>query len=132
EDAIEHRHHGRAAFDLVTEAMAALREEELAALRALDPDADGADDASDGDVIDSDARREAFMRKALRAALREHERVVFVCGAWHAPVLQPDAFPPARADDELLRNLPRAKVAATWVPWTNERLTFARGYGAGA
>ena len=54
-----------------------------------------------------------------------------VCGAWHAPVLVPDAFPTKTADADRLRGLPKVKVAATWVPWTTGRLARASGYGAG-
>lgn len=115
EDAVEHRHHGLDAFDAVRDAMAELRTEGTLP-RPHRPD---------------EARREAAMRLALRAAAKEHGRVVFVCGAWHAPAVHPDAHPPARHDHELLRALPKVKVAATWVPWTNRRLAYASGYGAG-
>ena len=54
-----------------------------------------------------------------------------VCGAYHAPVLHPDAFPPASHDNKLLTKLPRTKVAVTWAPWTADRLAVASGYGAG-
>jgi hypothetical protein len=115
EDAVEHRHRGLDAFTAVTEAMAALR--------------------SCGGLGEYDtglnARREAAMRRQLRAAAQAHEHVVFVCGAWHAPALQPDGFPPAAHDDRLLRGLAKVKVAATWVPWTNARLAYHSGYGAG-
>ncbi|HEY3142854.1 MAG TPA: DUF5682 family protein [Acidimicrobiales bacterium] len=115
EDAVEHRHRGLGAFQAVTEAMAELR--------------------GDGGLADRDTetneRREAAMRRALRNTMKTHERVVFVCGAWHAPALQPEAFPPARQDDALLKGLPKVKVAATWVPWTNARLAYRSGYGAG-
>ena len=78
--------------------------------------------------------REAHMRKAIRAALKEgFERIVVVCGAWHAPVLTADALKryPAKQDDELLKGLPKRKTAATWIPWTYDRLCFDSGYGAG-
>jgi hypothetical protein len=72
------------------------------------------------------------MRRVLRAALKEgRERVAVVCGAYHAPVLHPDAFPPATHDSRLLARLPRTKVAVTWTPWTADRLAVASGYGAG-
>src|SRR5690606_2015859 len=71
------------------------------------------------------------MRRALRAAMKEHERVAFVCGAWHAPVLVPETFPTVAADNALLKGLPKVKVAATWVPWSSRRLAFTSGYGAG-
>ncbi|MGO9972556.1 MAG: DUF5682 family protein [Solirubrobacteraceae bacterium] len=71
-------------------------------------------------------------RRAIRHAERAgHERIAVVCGAWHAPALRRDAFPPASRDDFVLRGLPKVKVASTWIPWTNDRLAFASGYGAG-
>jgi hypothetical protein len=120
EDAVEHRrdHTERRAldaFEAVREAMAELRD---------DPRFAG------GDHLDND-RREAAMRVALRQTAKAHETVVFVCGAWHAPALHPDAHPTAKHDADLLRGLPKVKVAATWVPWTNRRLASTSGYGAG-
>ncbi|HEV7721793.1 MAG TPA: DUF5682 family protein [Iamia sp.] len=113
EDAVEHRHRGLDAFAAVTEAMAALREDGVVAERP------------------SDLRREAAMRRAIRAAAKVHERIVVVCGAWHAPVLDPSTFPSISHDAALLRNRPKVKVAATWVPWTHARLAYRSGYGAG-
>jgi hypothetical protein len=102
-----------AAFAAVAEAMAALREET-------------------GPATGREARREAAMRQAIRAADKAgHDRVAVVCGAWHAPVLDPAGFPPASHDAALLRGLPKAKVATTWVPWTHDRLALDSGYGAG-
>lgn len=78
------------------------------------------------------AVREAAMRKVLRQAIKDgRHRIVVVCGAWHAPALQPGAFPPQAADNRLLRGLPKVKVSAAWVPWTASRLSIASGYGAG-
>ena len=74
-------------------------------------------------------RREASMRQIVRAAAKQFENVAVVCGAWHVPALA--TLPLARADAELLKGLPKAKVAATWIPWTFGRLTAASGYGAG-
>ena len=75
-------------------------------------------------------RREAFMRKCIRAAKTEgFERIAVVCGAYHTPAL--DEMPPARQDDELLRGLTKIKTAAAWVPWSYERLSYSSGYGAG-
>jgi hypothetical protein len=80
----------------------------------------------------SEARREAAMRRAIRAALKDgFARIAVVCGAWHAPVLDPATFPSAAADTALLKGLPKVRVAATWVPWTSGRLAFESGYGAG-
>ncbi len=69
-------------------------------------------------------------------AARRHEgggveRIAFVCGAYHAPALDPAGFPPQARDNELLKGLPKTKVAATWAPWSSGRLAFASGYGAG-
>ena len=75
-------------------------------------------------------QREAHMRTVIRAAQQEgRERIAIVCGAWHAPKLA--TLGPAKADAALLKGLPKAKVAATWVPWTYSRLGFRSGYGAG-
>ena len=74
-------------------------------------------------------RREAWMRRALRAAQKEgFANIAFVCGAWHAPAMQASS---KSADDALLQGLPKCKVRATWTPWTHGRLTSASGYGAG-
>jgi hypothetical protein len=113
DDMIEHRGDGVPAFHAVAEAMSAVR---------------------DGTVTThTEARREAHMRRAIRAAVAElgaTATVVVVCGAWHVPALQPGAST-AAADAPLLRGLPRAKVAVSWVPWTHQRLAASGGYGAG-
>ena len=78
-----------------------------------------------------EAQREAFMRQSIRAALREgFQRIAVVCGAWHAPALNPATMPTAK-DTAQLKNLPKAKVQAAWVPWTHGRLCRDSGYGAG-
>lgn len=77
-----------------------------------------------------EAQREAHMRKCLRAAIAEgHRSIAVVCGAWHTPALAD--LPSAKADDALLKGLPRTKTAAAWTPWSYERLTYRSGYGAG-
>ncbi|MGO4597062.1 DUF5682 family protein [Terrabacter sp. 2RAF25] len=112
EDAIEHRRTSSLAH------FAALRE----AMRGVRGDL----------FVDDDDRREAFMRKVIRAELKAgRERVAFVCGAYHAPALDAASFPPATRDNALLAKLPKAKVAATWAPWSSGRLAYASGYGAG-
>jgi hypothetical protein len=74
--------------------------------------------------------REAFMRKAIRQAQREmYNDIVVVCGAWHVPGLQ--NMPAQKADDQLIKNLPKTKIETTWIPWTNSRMSFESGYGAG-
>ncbi|MEJ7765840.1 MAG: DUF5682 family protein [Acidimicrobiales bacterium] len=80
---------------------------------------------------DEEAAREAAMRQAVRAARKEgHLEIAVVCGAWHAPALT-GTFPSEASDRALLRGLPKAKVATTWVPWTTGRLAHVSGYGAG-
>ena len=75
-------------------------------------------------------QREAFMRIAIREALREFNgNVAVVCGAWHISGLREATKP---ADDRaLIKDLPRIKIEATWVPWTDSRLSAFSGYGAG-
>jgi hypothetical protein len=89
--------------------------------------------ASDSRADDlENSRREAAMRKAIRKAQRAGaERLAFVCGAFHAPALDPTAFPTVSSDNALLAKLPRVKVAATWVPWSAAKLAYTSGYGAG-
>jgi hypothetical protein len=116
DDVIESRLDGQPPFEALTEAMAVLRE------HAPEPDPARAR---------QEARREAHMRKVLRAALRETGgTVAVVCGAWHAPALA-GTLPSATADNALLRSVPKRKAALTWVPWTHSRLAAASGYGAG-
>lgn len=77
-----------------------------------------------------EAIREAFMRKAIRKAQKEmYACIVVVCGAWHVPALS--TMPSQKEDDALIRGLPKVKVETTWIPWTDDRLSFASGYGAG-
>ncbi len=97
-------------FEAVAEAMAALRE--------------GVDDPP------REQRREAHMRQAIRAATREgFERVAVVCGAWHVPALT--ATVTQTADAKVLRGLKKARVEATWVPWSYGLLSTDSGYAAG-
>jgi len=98
-------------FDAIAEMMGALRE-----------------DAAPPEPLE--LQREAYMRTAIRQAVKQgHERIAVVCGAWHVPALA--TMPSAKSDADLLRGLPKEKVAATWTPWSHGRLTFASGYGAG-
>ena len=114
EDAVEHRRPEPGAdalepFRAVAEAMTELRT---------------------GPAGPADARREAYMRRQLRAARRAgHQRTAVVCGAWHVPALA--ARHPVAEDNALLKGLPKAKVELTWVPWTHRRLAQDTGYGAG-
>src|SRR6476646_3778510 len=109
EDVVEHVP-GTAVFGALAEAIAILR--------------DGTEDDPQNAV------REAHMRKVLRRAVKDgFERIAVICGAWHVPALR--ELPSAAADDRLLRGLPKAKAALTWVPWTYGRLSYSSGYGAG-
>ena len=112
EDLVEFRLDGSSPFPLLTEAMAELR-------LASQPGGE------------YEQRREAYMRKTIRAALRRgRSRVAVVCGAWHAPAVR-WPLPPASHDAATLRGARRRKATLTWVPWTHQRLTSAGGYGAG-
>lgn len=114
---IEQRGNSQGLFEAIREAMIALRQEGQRSYESPEREL-------------YEARREAWMRQALRAALNEgFERIAVVCGAWHVPALA--ELPPAKEDQALLKGLPKLKVQATWIPWTFERLSMASGYGAG-
>lgn len=91
-------------------------------------------EAGDPSAREEDAlrqkRREAFMRIHIREALKSTAgRIAVVCGAWHVSALR---YPTKLADDKaIVKDLPRVKVEATWVPWTDSRLSARSGYGAG-
>ncbi len=110
EEQFEKRHEGLEIFRAIIDLIAALRE-----TQPTEP---------------IDLRREASMRQIIRETQKEgHVSIAVVCGAWHAPALA--TLPKAKADADLLRAMPKVAVSATWLPWTNRRLTFASGYGAG-
>jgi hypothetical protein len=74
--------------------------------------------------------REAYMRTAIRQAEKQgYQRIAVVCGAWHVPALA--SLPSAKSDTELLKGLPKVKLAATWTPWSYGRLASRSGYRAG-
>ncbi len=76
--------------------------------------------------------REAWMRRTLRKAEKEgFARIAVVCGAWHAPALDDLKAFPVGKDNALLKGLKKVKTAATWTPWTWQRLATRSGYGAG-
>lgn len=76
--------------------------------------------------------REAFMRKAVRKAIRAgYERIAIICGAWHSPALLDVARYKVAADTQVLRGLPKVKIKAAWIPWSYPRLSRENGYGAG-
>jgi len=135
EHMVEHRRDGGDLFAAIMEAMTALRESALAADQPNDqiesqPEAQPTSHRE----ARCEAQREAWMRQTIRIAVREgFDRIAIVCGAWHAPTLTIDAgnTPPAKADAELLKGLPKVKTQATWTPWTYGRLSYRSGYGAG-
>jgi hypothetical protein len=123
EQMVERRHDSADLFHGILEMMTALRNAAFA-------DAGVGNAAVDSTDERIEMQREAYMRKTIRDAQRNgYVRIAVVCGAWHAPVLA--EMPPAAQDTETLRNLPAIKTNATWVPWTDERLTLRSGYGAG-
>jgi len=114
EHLVEHRQDSTGLFQAILEMMTALREH----------------DAQERETPRIECLREAFMRQTIRAAETEDfKRIAVVCGAWHTPALAD--MPPLREDAALLKGLPSVKVAATWVPWTYDRLSRFSGYGAG-
>ncbi|EFH89315.1 DUF5682 family protein [Ktedonobacter racemifer] len=110
EQQIEQRVDSRDIFAAILEAMSALREGR--------------------ETREEDALREAYMRQCIRTAQREgFQRIAVVCGAWHAPVLVDPGAP--GEDQKRLKGLKKLKIEATWIPWTNSRLSYRSGYGAG-
>ena len=112
EHMIENRQNSGEIFEVLTEAMGALRETGVTS------------------PVPIDDKREAYMRRTIREAQKEgYERIAVVCGAWHAPALA--EMPPAKDDNAILKGLKKLKVEATFTPWTHSRLTMWSGYGAG-
>jgi len=80
--------------------------------------------------------REAAMRQRIREARRQgYERMVVVCGAWHAPALvegQKTEEEDRRLLEEWIQTstIPQEMVV-TWVPWSYQRLASESGYRAG-
>jgi hypothetical protein len=82
--------------------------------------------------LDNDLR-EAYMRTYIRQARNEmYENIVVICGAWHGPALT-DLDKYDKQDAKTIKSAPKTKikVVATWIPWTNHRLSMYSGYGAG-
>jgi hypothetical protein len=127
EQFVEQRQDSTEVFAGILEAMTALRTEVEA---QYPPNLEKPRD-SFAPRVRREALREAYMRQTIRQAQKEgFTKIAVVCGAWHTPALVP-SLTAAKADFALLKGLPKAKVSATWVPWTYERLTFQSGYGAG-
>ena len=101
-------------FQAVLEGMSALR--------------DCLEDPDRNNLIEQ--RREAYMRKTLRAAQKEgFENIAIVCGAWHGPAFL--NMPSVKSDNELLKGLPKVKTQSAWAPWSYSRISYWTGYGAG-
>ena len=110
-DTIEQNLHGGAVFEAMADAMTALRE-------TLPP------------PTGREAAREAHMRLEIARSVKESDGpVAVVCGAWHVPALA--AKHSIASDKDILKGRVRAKVKATWTPWTTQRLARVTGYGAG-
>jgi hypothetical protein len=110
---VEQRHDSTGLFLGILEAMTELRS-----------------DLSPGSM--KEAAREAHMRGCIRSAEHEgYQRIAVVCGAWHAPALVGNLQDRAAADTAILKGQQRVSVEATWIPWTNSRLSYRSGYGAG-
>ncbi|NNE30214.1 MAG: hypothetical protein HKN16_11290 [Saprospiraceae bacterium] len=110
----EHTDHGAAIFETVLELMSHIRDQ-----------AKGTEDAEP-------ILREAHMREAIRKAKREgFEKVAFICGAWHAPVLQTFENFKATDDKTFLKGLKNINCSATWIPWSYHQLSNNAGYSAG-
>ncbi len=77
--------------------------------------------------------REAYMRQIIRQTQNElYETIAVVCGAWHGPALS-DLKSTSKGDAVIIKSIPKSKIkiATTWIPWTNIRLSMFSGYGAG-
>ncbi|WP_043340834.1 DUF5682 family protein, partial [Comamonas sp. B-9] len=117
---VEERGDSEALFSSINEAMTAVRSE-----------LGGEGEAWRGPhYVLREAQREAHMRQCIREAVKAgYQRIAVVCGAWHVPALQQSTT--AKADSAVLKGLPKAKVLATWAPWTYRNLASRSGYGAG-
>ena len=112
ENLVEHRRDDLDVFAAILEGTTALREE-IAEEETM-----------------TERRREAAMRQGIRKAKSEgFQKIAVVCGAWHAPALID--LSGSKTDSSLLTGLAKTKVAATWTPWTYNRLAYRSGYGAG-
>ncbi len=72
--------------------------------------------------------REAYMRREIRAKVKDPDSAVVVCGAFHSTVLS-DELPPM--SDAEVKALPRTDCVLTLMPYSYPRLSAQSGYGAG-
>jgi Family of unknown function (DUF5682) len=73
--------------------------------------------------------REAYMKTQINRVLQEghlSEKVVVITGAYHVPALLSDDAPSVD-----FSALPKREVAFTLMPYSNYKLSFQSGYGAG-
>lgn len=77
-----------------------------------------------------DLIREAYMRRCIREVLTKHkpEKVLVVCGAFHASALTHEMEP---MTDRQVKALPRVDSSLTLMPYSYYRLSSQSGYGAG-
>ncbi len=123
-----------AVFAAILEAMREARAEEAARAAAANGKAGANGTKPHFREHDDNPEREAHMRRSIRGAMKEgFDNIAVVCGAYHAPVLTKESLDTfaAKADEQLLKGLPKRKTTATWIPWTYERLSMWSGYGAG-
>ena len=121
EHLVEQQPHAGDMFQSINEAMAEIRDY----LNSLNPYTD----ADEEQLLEQ--YREASMRKIIRQAQKQgFERIVVICGAWHAPALV-DLKSTLKEDTQLLKGLPKTKIESAWIAWTHGRLHRQSGYGAG-
>ncbi len=78
--------------------------------------------------------REAYMRTCIKKFIDQgYQKIVVVCGAFHAPVLHAEAIQNhIKSDKKLLTEIKsKEQTTATWIPWTNYRLSTSSGYQSG-
>jgi hypothetical protein len=83
------------------------------------------------DDKDENLVREAYMRRSIREVLSQGhkpEKVLVVCGAFHAPALTEGL--PVLSDGEV-KELPSVECSLTLMPYSYFRLSSQSGYGAG-
>ncbi len=121
EHLVEQQPHAGDMFQSINEAMAEIRDY----LNSLNPHTE----ADEEQLLEQ--YREASMRKIIRQAQKQgFERIVVICGAWHAPALV-DLKSTLKDDNQLLKGLPKTKIESAWIAWTHGRLHRQSGYGAG-
>ena len=122
EHLVEQQPHAGEVFELVGDAMQAVREHIESQYSAAQ---------QQSYHYYREKLREACMRKALRQAEKDgFQNIVVVCGAWHVPALR-ELKKTQKDDNALLKGLPKVKTESAWIAWTHGRLNRDSGYGAG-